>query len=95
MVNFLNKLELSNQKYRTNGDISNDSYNGGSLFLMKEFVSFGTYHWSMYFMSKRFLKDNIDGFCDPPFQLAYIRDTTYPSHKNLLGCVINLIICGG
>ena len=38
----------------------------------------------MYFMSTIFLKDNTDGFCVPQFQIYYIRDTTHPSHKNLV-----------
>ena len=35
----------------------------------------------MYFMSNRFLKDNINGVYVTQFQLPYIRDTTHPSHK--------------
>ena len=38
----------------------------------------------MYFMSTIFLKENTDGFCVPQFQIYYIRDTTHPSHKNLV-----------
>ena len=34
-------------------------------------------------MSTGFLKESISGFRVPEFQLAYIRDTTHPSHKNL------------
>ena len=51
---------------------------------MKDFVSFGTDHQSMYFMSTRFLRDKINGVRVPQFQLDYIRDTTDPSHKNLV-----------
>ena len=51
---------------------------------MKEFVSFGTDHNSMYFMSTIFLKYNIYIVCNPQFQLAYIRNTTHPSHKKLV-----------
>ena len=43
---------------------------------MNYFVSFVTYHQSMYFMST-------NGFRVPHFQLAYIYDTTYPSHTKL------------
>ena len=39
---------------------------------------------SMYFMSTRFLKDNIYGVHVLKFQLAYIRDTTNPSHENVV-----------
>ena len=41
---------------------------------------FGTYCRSMYFISTRFLKDNIDVVRVPLFQLDCIRDTTHPSH---------------
>ena len=51
---------------------------------MKYFVSFGTDRQSMYFMSTIFLKDNINGVRVPQFQLAYIRDTTQTSHKNVV-----------
>ena len=39
MVDFVNKLELSGQKYQTNGNVKDENYNGNFLFLMKEFVS--------------------------------------------------------
>ena len=39
---------------------------------------------SNVFMSNRFLKDKIDGVRVTQFQLAYIRDTTHNSHKNLV-----------
>ena len=51
---------------------------------MKDFVSFDTYHQFMYFMANIFLKDNINGVCVPQFQLAYIFDTTHPSHKHFV-----------
>ena len=38
----------------------------------------------MYFMSTRLLKDKIDGVRVTQFQLAYIRNTTHPSHKNVV-----------
>ena len=50
---------------------------------MKDFVSFGTYSQSMNFMSTILLNDNIDGVRVPQFQIAYIYDRTYPSHKFL------------
>ena len=56
MVDFLNKLESSDQKYRTNGNVRDKSYNVNFLFNMREFVLFGTYHQSMYFTSTIFLK---------------------------------------
>ena len=37
-----------------------------------------------FFMSTRFLKDNINGVSIPQFQLAYIRDTIHTSHKKLV-----------
>ena len=42
-------------------------------------------------MSTRFLKDKIYGVHVPKFQLAYIYDTTQPSHKILvkLCCEMN------
>ena len=43
---------------------------------------------SMYFMSTVFLKDNIYGVRVPQFQLAFIHDTTYHSHKIWLSCVM-------
>ena len=51
---------------------------------MKDFVPFGTDRQSMDFMSTKFLKENINGDCVPQFQLAYIRDTTHSSHKNMV-----------
>ena len=42
MVDFVNKLELSDQKYHTNADLRYKYYKGKYLFTMKEFVSFGT-----------------------------------------------------
>ena len=51
---------------------------------MKDFVSFGIDHHSIYFMSTRFPKYKINGVRVPQFQLAYIHDTTYPLHKKVL-----------
>ena len=62
---------------------------------MKDFLSFGIDHQSMYLMSTRFLKGNIYGVSVPPLQLSYIRDTTHPSQKNWLSCVVKYNICGG
>ena len=84
MVDFLNKLELSGQKYRVHGTVIDDNHTGGFLFPMKYFVSFGTDYKSMYFMSTRLLKDNIDGVCVPQFQLDYIHNSTHPSHKYMV-----------
>ena len=81
MVNFVNKLELSDQKYQTNGNVRDENYNRKLLFPMKDFVAFGTYFQSMYFMSIILLKYNINGVCVPTFQFSYICDTTHPSHK--------------
>ena len=62
---------------------------------MKDFVSFGIDFQSICFMSTRFLKDKIDWFCATLFQLADIRDKTYPSHKIWLSFFVKYIICGG
>ena len=61
MVDFMNKLEFIHQKYQTNVNGRDENYNGKFLFPMKEFVSFGTDHQLMYFMSIRFLKYEING----------------------------------
>ena len=45
---------------------------------------FGKDRQSMYYMSSIFLKDNINGVYVPQFQIAYIHDTTHPSHKNVV-----------
>ena len=83
-MNFVNKLELSDQKYQNNGNLRDENFKGKFLYPMKDFVSFGTYHQSMYFMSTILLKYKIDGVLVPKFQLAYIYDTTNPSHKILV-----------
>ena len=90
-MNFVNKIELSDQKYQNNVNVRYESYKGNFLYTMKEFVSSLTYHQSMYFMSNIFLKDKIDGVRVTQFQLAYIRNTTHNSHKNLvtLCCEVN------
>ena len=50
MVDFVNKLELSDQKYHANGNIRDANYNINFLFPMKNFMYFSTYFQSMYFM---------------------------------------------
>ena len=70
-------------------------YKGKFVFPMKVFVSFGTDCQSMYFMSTRFLKGNMNGVRVLQFQIDYICNTTHPSHKIWLSCVVNYIICGG
>ena len=42
MVDFLNKLELSYQKYHTIGNVIDENYKGEFLFPMKEVVSLVT-----------------------------------------------------
>ena len=81
VIDFVNKLELSDQKYHTNGSIMDENYNRKFLFPTNEFVSFRTDCQSMYFMSTRFLKNKINGLRVPQFQLANIFYTTNPSHK--------------
>ena len=73
MVDFVNKIELSDQKYHTNGNVIDENHKGELLLPMKYFVSFGTDFQSMYFMSAVFLKDKIHGVRITKFQLAYIR----------------------
>ena len=51
MVDFVNKLELSDQKYENNSNVGDEKHKGKLLFSMKEFLSFGKDHQSMYFMS--------------------------------------------
>ena len=70
MVDFINKLQLSNQKYQTNGNVRVEYYNGKFVFPMKDFFSLVTYTHSIYFMSTSLLKDSIHGVCVPQFQLA-------------------------
>ena len=60
MVDFVNKIELSYQKYHTNGNVRDKNYEGKLLFPMKKFLSFGTDHQSMYFMSTIFLNGKIN-----------------------------------
>ena len=38
MMNFVNKLYLSYQKYKTNGNVRDENYKGELLFPMKDFV---------------------------------------------------------
>ena len=82
MVDCFNKLDFSDQKYKTNGTVRYYSYKGNFLFTMKNFVSFGTDHHQMLFMSTRFLKDDIDRVRVTQFQLAYICYAKHPLHKN-------------
>ena len=77
----LNKLDLSDQNNQTNEIVRDQSYKGKFLFTMKDFVLFRTYRQSMYFMSNRLLKYNIDGLRVPQFQLGYISDTKIPYIK--------------
>ena len=87
MMNFVNKLYLSYQKYKTNGNVRDENYKGELLFPMKDFLSSVTDHHSIYFMSTILLKDNIDGVRVPQFQLSYICNTNHPSHKDLVQVV--------
>ena len=56
MMNFLNILELSDQKYQTNINLRDENYKGKLLFPMKEFVQFRTDLQSIHFISTRLLK---------------------------------------
>ena len=44
MVYCLNKLELGDQKYQTNGNVRDEIIKGKFLFPMKDVLSLGTYH---------------------------------------------------
>ena len=79
-MDIVNEIELIDQKHQTNGNIRDENYKGKFLFTIKDFVSFGTDHQSMHFMSTAFLKYKINRVCVPQFQLAYICDTNNPSH---------------
>ena len=92
-MNIFNKLELSGQKYYTNENLIDEHYKEKLLFSMRYSVSFGTDCFSTRFMSTRFLKDKIYGVRVTQFQLAYICNTTHPSQKNWLSCVVKYIIC--
>ena len=83
-VDFMHKLELSDQKYKTIGNVRDENYNERFLYLMKNFLSFVTYCHSMYFMSTRLLKGKINGFRVSQFQLAYIREKNNPLHIHLV-----------
>ena len=84
MMDCLNKLDLSDQNYQTNEIVRDQSYKGKFLFTMKDFVFFRIDYQSMYFLTTRLLKDNINGVHVPQFQLAYIHDTTHFSYTNLV-----------
>ena len=95
MIYFVNKIYFSDKKYQTNGTVRDNSYKVKLIFPIKEFLSFGTDLQSTYFMSKILLRDDIDGFCVPQFQVAYIRNTKNNLHKNLVSFAVKYIICGG
>ena len=80
MVDFVNKLDLSNQKYQTNGNVRDENYDGKFVFPIKDFVSLDTDLQSIYFMSNIFLKEKNNGVHVPQFQLSYISNTTHPSY---------------
>ena len=93
---FKNKIDSNDQKYKTNGTVRYENYEGNSLFPTKYFVLFGTDIQSIFFMSTRFLKDSIDGVRVPQFQLYYIIDTTHTTYIDLLQFFHNLnyMCCG-
>ena len=84
MVDFVNKLDTSDQNYQTNENVRDENYNRKFLFPMKDFVAFRTDFQSMYFMSIILLKYNINGFRVTQFQLDYICDTNHHSHKTVV-----------
>ena len=83
MVDTVNRVKLNDRKYQNNLKVRYESYNGKLLFPMKDIVPFGMDCKQMYFMSTKFLKDKINGVHVTQFQLAYICNTTHPSHKHL------------
>ena len=83
-MNFWRGIELRDQIYQANGYVRDENYKESLLFYMKDFVSFGRDIQSMYFMSTKLLKYNINGVRFPQFQIAYINDTTRRLHKNLI-----------
>ena len=62
MMDFMNKIKLSDQKYQTNGNVRDKNYKINFLFPMKYFKQFVKYSQSMYFMPTILLKDKTDGF---------------------------------
>ena len=44
MFDFVNKLEFSDHKYRNNGTVIYENYKGKFLFIIKDFVLFGTHN---------------------------------------------------
>ena len=77
MVGFFYKLYLSDQNYHTNVNVRGEHYKGKLLFPMKDFFSFVTDLQSMYFMSTRFVRYNINGVLVPLFQIAHICDKNH------------------
>ena len=84
MVDFVNKLDLSDKKYHIHGNVRDENYNGKLLLPMKDFLSFSTDCLSVYCILTIFLQGKINAFRLKQFQLAYICYTTHPSHKRLL-----------
>ena len=95
MADFLNKLEISDQKYQTNGNVRDENSKGKILFLIKEFVSFRTDCQVVYFMSTKFLKKRSmkSGFHN--FNFVTLATQLVFHIKDQLICVVNYIICGG
>ena len=81
MVDFINKIELSDHKYQSNGNIRYENYKWKFLFTMKDFMSFRTDFHSMYFMPTNLLEEKINGVHVPQFKIPYIINTTHPPHK--------------
>ena len=69
MVGFVNKIDLSDKKYQSNGIVRDDIYKGKFLFPMNYFMSFWIDCQSMYFMSTIFFKYKLDGIRVPQFNL--------------------------
>ena len=78
MVDFMNKLDINDEKHQSNGNVRDNNYKSRLLFPIKYFVLFRTNSQSIYLMSNRLLKYKIDEVRAPQFQLGYILDTTHP-----------------
>ena len=84
MVEVINKLELNDKKYQTNGAIRDEDYKIKFLLPIKYLMSFRSDSHSMFLMSTIFVKFDIDGVHVPQFKLSYIHNTTHPSRKKFV-----------
>ena len=95
MVDFVNKLDTSYQKYQTNENVRYENYKGNLSYPMKDFVSFGTDFQSVYFMSTIFLKYKINDSVFHNFNFLTFATQIIPRIRTWLICVMKYIIFGG